>query len=740
MGASCVTVIRMTARFPRSVAPPRSRSLTAVLASLLAAALVVVGVAPPASASTRLTVSGPAKINVGSSATLTLGYTRSGSRADGKVTLQARTSGGSWTDVRRVKITRGKTKVKVKPTRTTSYRIKRGSKVSKAVKVKVARSWIGFTLSAKKVRSGDPVTARIQLVRKGERSSGLVRIQRKTKSGWRDLKGGKVRVPASGLLDLDITPTTSVSELRVVRGKLTSKTREVRTTEWARVTFDSKRLATSQDTARGTVSWWAKGKGRSGTVTLQQKVGSGKWTDVQKITVTKGTGTFTVTPTTTRAYRVRTSTVRSPKQTVKVASVIPASFTIVGSGWGHGLGMSQYGAYAMAQEGKSVEDILTHYYTDTAVENMSFPTSDADADQLAVQIVGSSPDNRTSVTATVRSGGWRLMHSKKEIATGKAGETITFKVESGKAAAYLGSTRLHLAKTLRLTWEGTRYYKPTSSKKTYVEVQGTHGTYRHGRLQVTVKDGRIHVVNQLLLNTEYLYGIAEMPSSWGDKGPAALEAQAIAARNYAAAAFLDAKGNPKDVKSSCRCHVVDDTNDQNFTGWKKENEGTNAQFGKKWKAAVDATVSDGGATGKVLRYTGSDATYRGELVTAYYSSSSGGATLNSEDAWSAKLPYIRSVDDPWSLKKAAGNPYATWEATMTQREARAFFGLPDVVSVRVSKTYRGGGIAELAATSSSGQVKKRSGKADAMRTSLNAASSGYVRSAFVKSFKPVGVF
>ena len=38
-------------------------------------------------------------------------------------------------------------------------------------------------------------------------------------------------------------------------------------------------------------------------------------------------------------------------------------FTITGSGWGHGVGMSQWGAYSMAQQGDTYKDILTFYYT-----------------------------------------------------------------------------------------------------------------------------------------------------------------------------------------------------------------------------------------------------------------------------------------------------------------------------------------------------------------------------------------
>ena len=42
----------------------------------------------------------------------------------------------------------------------------------------------------------------------------------------------------------------------------------------------------------------------------------------------------------------------------------PDSFTLIGGGFGHGVGMSQFGAYAMAKSGKKYPEILNHYYTD----------------------------------------------------------------------------------------------------------------------------------------------------------------------------------------------------------------------------------------------------------------------------------------------------------------------------------------------------------------------------------------
>ncbi|WP_240374373.1 SpoIID/LytB domain-containing protein [Bacillus piscicola] len=54
--------------------------------------------------------------------------------------------------------------------------------------------------------------------------------------------------------------------------------------------------------------------------------------------------------------------VRTPTG-IQYANTAPASYTFTGKGWGHGLGMSQWGAYKMAKDGKSYREILKHYYT-----------------------------------------------------------------------------------------------------------------------------------------------------------------------------------------------------------------------------------------------------------------------------------------------------------------------------------------------------------------------------------------
>ena len=71
---------------------------------------------------------------------------------------------------------------------------------------------------------------------------------------------------------------------------------------------------------------------------------------------------------------------------VALPAAAPASFTVHGSGWGHGLGMSQYGAYGMALDGRSATNILEHYYEPAKV------TTRTDDPTIRVQV-------RTGVTS-----------------------------------------------------------------------------------------------------------------------------------------------------------------------------------------------------------------------------------------------------------------------------------------------------------------------------------------------------
>src|SRR3954462_14934666 len=61
------------------------------------------------------------------------------------------------------------------------------------------------------------------------------------------------------------------------------------------------------------------------------------------------------------------SAVSGGSKSARPAVRTPATFFVSGHGWGHGLGMSQYGAYGYAQHGWTYDRIIRHYYTGTTI-------------------------------------------------------------------------------------------------------------------------------------------------------------------------------------------------------------------------------------------------------------------------------------------------------------------------------------------------------------------------------------
>ncbi|MFN3866789.1 MAG: SpoIID/LytB domain-containing protein, partial [Demequina sp.] len=397
------------------------------------------------------------------------------------------------------------------------------------------------------------------------------------------------------------------------------------------------------------------------------------WLRSTRITTGYADGTFrpkgSVTREATAAFLYRLA----GRPDVNVPSIIPKSFTVSGAGFGHGVGMSQYGAQGMAVEGYGAGSILEHYFTGTQVS-----TVNADRD-VRVEIFGSGSDAHNAVDIIAR-GDWRMRFYTSPTAytqwTGTSGERLKVtRTGNSVRVTRADGTSAVATRDVVFHWENTQYYNASSTTNATVELyragtntRATHGTYRHGRIFISVPSTttpRLIVSNELKLNTEYLYGIAEVPSSWHLN---TLQAQAIVARGYALK-------NMGSLKATCNCHLYDDTRSQHFTGWNKENEGASAQWGARWVDAVNRTTSSNATQGKVL-------THNGTIATTYYFSSTGGRTENSEHIWSATVPYLKAVDDRWSLESR--NPNRAWTRTITQAQARTMFGLSDVVSITVA--------------------------------------------------------
>jgi len=387
------------------------------------------------------------------------------------------------------------------------------------------------------------------------------------------------------------------------------------------------------------------------------------------------------------------------------AQAVPADFTFRGSGFGHGVGMSQYGAYGQALEGRGASDILRHYYSGTSV------TGANDAQLIRVNLLASA--EQASVRGEpIGQGGGALRITVGERAIdltpdqvahlSRAGDQVTVTVEGPQVTAQQPIS----APSVKVTW---------SASPTLINVIGPGETfdtrghrYRYGELDVAIAPAGagLQVVNLMSLHTEYLRGIAEVPSSWPS---AALEAQVITARTFALGRVQSGQ------RTDCLCHVRDTVADQVFAGWIKESE---EGFGQRWVAAVDATQPDGG-TGLVV-------TKNGALATTTYFSSSGGSTESNTDGFGSSTPfsYLQPVDDRWSL--ASYNPFASWSFTRSQDSVKAAFNqdkaapdqLRDIVSLNLADRTAGGSLRTAVATASDGKTLSLGGAAFRSRLQL----------------------
>jgi SpoIID/LytB domain protein len=377
------------------------------------------------------------------------------------------------------------------------------------------------------------------------------------------------------------------------------------------------------------------------------------------------------------------------------ATDIPTTFSFRGSGYGHGVGMSQIGARSMALAGQTPISILQYYYSGVEIESL--------------------PD-----TQTIRVNIGHLLKSIK-IATSTPNSTISAFISNDKAVAQIPSkssfsfsisgSQISLTsmtgKKSQLITRNREFTLRWSGESATVSVTNPKGTlkYRYGQIQlksVRTKEGKyfIEATNSLRLHDEYLYGIGEVPSSWP---AAALQAQAIASRTYA----LSKIGT---IKSSCDCNLYDSISDQSFIGFAKESE---PFYGKFWKEAVDATMSSD-STGIVV-------TMKGLPITAYFSSSSGGQTESAINAWGSERLFALSVPDSASVDIALNPRYAKWDRTVSQEIVAAAFLLPDVATLEIVNKNSTGTVAMIRAVSSAGVEVLLRGETFRSRTKIPSA-------------------
>ncbi|MGA8045837.1 MAG: cell wall-binding repeat-containing protein [Dermatophilaceae bacterium] len=368
------------------------------------------------------------------------------------------------------------------------------------------------------------------------------------------------------------------------------------------------------------------------------------------------------------------------------AAAVTSPWSLSGSGWGHGVGMSQYGAWQMAVDGYTAPEILAHYYSGTTYDLVP------DTQVISVNLLNNVASTTMSTSALSTGGGAFSVTDGTTTMSGGLGAVLTASAPSGGAGATITCTSCTPVSSV----SGARLTVTWDDDRTLLSVGGPR--YRDGRVSVTRSgtSATINVVAQVRLHDEYLDYVTEMPWSWHSE---ALRAQAAAARGYALAAYSGG------IRSACDCHLYDTTVSQVFAGYPSAG---NLPYWSRWTGAVRAA---GSAThGYVVRHNGA-------IIQAFYSSSSGGRTQNNEDVWGGTpLPYLRSVSDPWSMRPA--NPRATWTATRDQTAMAGAFGLVDVAKLDLSRRHVSGSVRSAVATSSLGVSSAITGAQFASRLGL----------------------
>jgi SpoIID/LytB domain protein len=259
-----------------------------------------------------------------------------------------------------------------------------------------------------------------------------------------------------------------------------------------------------------------------------------------------------------------------------------------GRGFGHGVGMSAYGAYGYALHGKGYRFILGHYYTGASLGTLREP-------RIARVLLGIEGGDVGFSGATSACG--ERLDPRRSYQAHRSGNAVKLRSSGGKPLASCG-------RTLRAAGRGT------------VTIAG-YGTYR-GALETVPTEsqaGSLNVVNALTVDN-YVKGVIpnESPPSWP---MAELKAQAVASRSFALTAGVG--GNGFDLYADTRSQVY---------------KGLESEYASSDQAAEETR-------GQVL-------TYGGHIAETLFSACSGGHTESIQNVFGGPaIPYLQGVPDPY---------------------------------------------------------------------------------------------
>ncbi|MBU2601943.1 MAG: cell wall-binding repeat-containing protein, partial [Actinobacteria bacterium] len=354
-------------------------------------------------------------------------------------------------------------------------------------------------------------------------------------------------------------------------------------------------------------------------------------------------------------------------------------FEFKGRGYGHAVGMSQWGAWAAAKEGRSFREILAHYYPGTTLDTLS-------------------PAN-PEVTVKLSSQPWLSVYTITQYFAGvglyPVGGPMTL-VKYNSSGEH--QETISMGSFVSAAQEGSGVYVTTPAGKqgpfTKVEARPADGgrvtvQFRTSatsspldareywgkiRLQPSSISGKLNTYNIVPLEL-YLRSIGEVEYDWGQptSGNYALEAvkaQAVAARSYAM--------THKDP------FLQDNQYHQVYLGYTGRS---------KIGVATPFELLYPGIPAAAEQTAGLVARYNGKIISTYFSSHSGGWTSDTS-IWASNptthtpLPYLIAKADPWSLKAPLRNPPGPgfpWSFTVSASSlSSAVAGMKDINGLPVN--------------------------------------------------------
>ncbi len=334
------------------------------------------------------------------------------------------------------------------------------------------------------------------------------------------------------------------------------------------------------------------------------------------------------------------------------------AITLTGHGFGHGHGLSQYGALGAAGKGLTWQQIVEFYYPGTSWGRVGgkvrvLITADTGRD---VQVVAA---RGLKVTSLARKRTWRLpsVAAKKWRLIAAGGDTA---VQFTKGRAWK-------------TWKkvpGEAEFSAVRGVLTLV-LPGERRDYRGTLQSVAPRQGKRQTVNRLSMEA-YLRGVVpeEVPALWA---PAAVSAQSVAARTYAAFERSHPPAGHYDLCDTTQCQV--------YGGVDVEHPAATA--------AIRATAKQG-------------LFYGGRPAFTQFSASNGGFSS------AGSMPYLVAQPDPYD---GLANPkYSTWTTTIDDTQVEKHWpAIGDLQSIEVTARDGngdwGGRVTDMAFIGSTGTAR-----------------------------------